>query len=206
MRSSLFFTRFPPIPVYIYGMRIIAGKAKGYQIRIPKGEVRPTQDRVREALFNILGPILPGASMLDLFCGSGSVGLEALSRGAANVRMVDAARASCATSRQNLQQSGLSGGSVIQSDCLSFVRRDRGLYDIIFADPPYCKALGERDMIAELMTDRLADLLKDDGYFIAEAQLGYGVGDAHSRDFPGWKLVDERSYGKNTLLFYRKDL
>lgn len=187
-------------------MRIIAGKAKGYQIRIPKGEVRPTQDRVREALFNILGSILPGARVLDLFCGSGSVGLEALSRGAASVCMVDSSRASCAASRRNLELSRLAGGHIVQSDCLQFVRRDRGLYDIIFADPPYCKALGDRDMIAELMTDRLDELLSQDGYFIAEAQLGYGVGEAHSRDFPGWKLADERTYGKNTLLLYQKDL
>lgn len=184
-------------------MRIIAGKAKGLQIKIPQGEVRPTQDRVREALFNILGPLIDGARVLDLFCGSGSVGIEALSRGAATARMVDASRASCAMARRNLEKSKLSGGSVVQSDCLAFVRRDAGLYDIIFADPPYAKAIGDRDMIAELMTNRLRELLAPDGYFIAEAQLGYGVGDAHSREFPGWMLVDERSYGKNTILFYQ---
>lgn len=187
-------------------MRIIAGKAKGYNIKVPQGEVRPTQDRVREALFNIIGPIIEGAKVLDLYCGSGSVGLEALSRGAASARMVDTARASCAMALQNLDKSKLTGGSVVQSDCLQFVRRDAGKYDIIFADPPYAKAIGDRDMIAELMTDRLHELLADDGYFIAEAQLGYGVGDIHTREFPGWRLIDERSYGKNTILFYRKDV
>lgn len=187
-------------------MRIIAGKAKGYNIKVPQGEVRPTQDRVREALFNIIGPIIEGAKVLDLYCGSGSVGLEALSRGADSARMVDTARASCAMARQNLDKSKLTGGSVVQSDCLQFVRRDAGKYDIIFADPPYAKAIGDRDMIAELMTDRLHELLADDGYFIAEAQLGYGVGDIHTREFPGWRLIDERSYGKNTILFYRKDV
>ena len=185
-------------------MRIIAGKAKGYNIQVPQGEVRPTQDRVREALFNILHPILNGARILDLFCGSGSVGLEALSRGAASVRMVDTAKQSCAMARKNLEKSKLSGGSVVQSDCLQFVKRDASKYDIIFADPPYAKAAGDRDMIAELMTDRLHELLTDDGYFIAEAQVGYGVGDIHTREFPGWELVDERTYGKNTILFYRK--
>lgn len=185
-------------------MRIIAGKAKGYLIRVPQGEVRPTQDRVREALFNILGTLIQGARVLDLYCGSGSVGLEALSRGAASARMVDASRASCAMAKQNLDKSKLIGGSVVQSDCLQFVKRDSGKYDIIFADPPYAKAIGDRDMIAELMTDRLHELLADDGYFIAEAQLGYGVGDIHTREFAGWQLIDERTYGKNTILFYRK--
>ena len=187
-------------------MRIIAGKAKGYNIKVPQGEVRPTQDRVREALFNIIGPIIVGARVLDLYCGSGSVGLEALSRGAASARMVDTARQSCAMARTNLEKSKLIGGSVVQSDCLQFVKRDMGKYDIIFADPPNAKAIGDRDMIAELMTDRLHELLADDGYFIAEAQLGYGVGDIHTRDFPGWRLIDERTYGKNTILFYRKDV
>lgn len=186
-------------------MRIIAGAAKGLPIRVPEGEVRPTQDRVREALFNILGPLIEGAQVLDLFCGSGSVGIEALSRGAVSVRMVDAARTSCAVTKQNLERSRLSGGSIVQSDCLSFVRRDRGVYDLIFADPPYCKAIGDRDMIAELLTDRAAELLAPGGYFIAEAQLGYGVGAAQSCEFPGWRLVDQRHYGKNTILFYQVD-
>lgn len=184
-------------------MRIIAGTARGMPIRVPEGEVRPTQDRVREALFNILGPIIKGARILDLFCGSGSVGLEALSRGAVSARMVDASRASCIAARQNLEHSKLHGGSITQSDCLAYIRRDTARYDMIFADPPYCKAWGDRDMIAELMTDRLSELLAPQGYFIAEAQLGYGVGDTHSREFTGWVLVDERCYGKNTLLFYQ---
>ena len=106
---------------------------------------------------------------------------------------------------KNMERSKLSGGSITQSDCLQFVRRDRGRYDIIFADPPYCKSFGDRDMIAELMTDRLAELLSPDGYFIAEAQEGYGVGDRLSREFAGWKLVDERNYGKNVILFYQVD-
>lgn len=186
-------------------MRIIAGAAKGLPIQVPQGEVRPTQDRVREALFNILGPLIDGARVLDLFCGSGSVGIEALSRGAASARMVDASKHSVNMARKNLERSRLHGGSVVLSDCLQFVKRDFGQYDLIFADPPYCKAIGDRDMIAELLLDRLADLLAPGGYFIAEAQLGYGVGDAHQRDFPGWKLADTRSYGGNTILFYQAD-
>lgn len=186
-------------------MRIIAGKAKGFSIKVPQGEVRPTQDRVREALFNILGNIVEGARVLDLYCGSGSVGLEALSRGAVSACMVDASAQSCTIARKNLENSRLQGGRIVQSDCLAFVKRDAGRYDIIFADPPYCKAIGDRDMIAELMNNRLTELLAPDGYFIAEAQIGYGVGAVGTREFPGWKLVDTRAYGKNTILFYQAD-
>ncbi len=186
-------------------MRIIAGKAKGFNIKVSQSDVRPTQDRVREALFNILGNIIEGARVLDLYCGSGSVGLEALSRGAASARMVDASAQSCAAARKNLENSRLQGGNIVQSDCLAFVKRDAGRYDIIFADPPYCKAIGDRDMIAELMNNRLAELLAPDGYFIAEAQIGYGVGAVGTREFPGWKLADTRAYGKNTILFYQAD-
>lgn len=187
-------------------MKIIAGQAKGLSLLVPKGEVRPTQDRIREALFNILNPILPGARVLDLFCGTGAVGLEALSRGAARACMVDAARASCNAARENMQRSRLQGGSVVQADCLAFVQRERAVYDLIFADPPYCKSVGDRDMIAELLTSRTHELLAPGGYFIAEAQVGYGVGDSFSREFDGWRIVDERTYGKNTLLFYQAAL
>ncbi len=186
-------------------MRIIAGKAKGLSLLIPTGEVRPTQDRVREALFSILGTEIENARVLDLFCGTGSVGIEALSRGATSARMVDASRSSCSTAKKNLERSRLIGGSVTQSDCLSFVKRDRGQYDIIFADPPYCKSSGDRDMIAELMLDRLGELLVSGGYFIAEAQEDYGVGNSQTRDFPGWKLIDERHYGKNVILIYQTE-
>ena len=186
-------------------MRIIAGKAKGLVLKVPQGEVRPTQDRVRKALFDILGDLLEGARVLDLYCGSGSVGIESLSRGAKSARMVDLARASCAAARGNLDKSKLSGGSITQSDCLEFVKRDHGQYDIIFVDPPYCKSIGDRDMIAELMTNRLHELLAPEGFLIAEAQVGYSVGNAQTRDFEGWKLIDERSYGGNVILFYQAE-
>lgn len=184
-------------------MRIIAGAAKGLSLKVPQGEVRPTQDRVREALFNILGDFVQGARVLDLFTGSGSVAIEALSRGAKSACMVDLARASCAMAKQNLEKSRLSGGRVVQSDCLDFVKRERGEYDLIFIDPPYCKSVGDRDMIAELMNNRIHELMSPQSYLIAEAQEGYGVGDAHSREFESWELVDERHYGKNVILIYQ---
>ena len=121
-------------------MRIISGKAGGITLSVPKGEVRPTTDRVREAVFSILNPLMDRADVLDLFAGSGAFGLEALSRGARDARMVDFSRLSCAAARANLVKTGLEGGTVIQGDAVQFVRRELlagRKYDIIFADPPY---------------------------------------------------------------------
>ena len=119
-------------------MRIISGKAGGIALSVPKGEVRPTTDRVREALFSILNPLIDHADVLDLFTGSGAFGLEALSRGAGSSRMVDFSRLSCATAKANLAKTGLEGGAVIQGDAVQFVKRELlagRKYDIVFADP-----------------------------------------------------------------------
>lgn len=183
-------------------MRIISGSARGMVLRVPKGEVRPTTDRVREALFSILGARVEGARVLDLFCGSGALALEALSRGAASARLVDQSAASCRTASENARRLGFSNIAVTNCDCMQFVNRERGVYDLVFADPPYCKFPGDRDMIAGLMAGRLRDLLAPDGIFVAEAQVGYGVGAQSSRTFEGWELADCREYGNNTLLFY----
>ena len=158
-------------------MRIISGKAGGIALSVPKGEVRPTTDRVREALFSILNPLIDHADVLDLFTGSGAFGLEALSRGAGSSRMVDFSRLSCATAKANLAKTGLEGGAVIQGDAVQFVKRELlagRKYDIVFADPPYCKGPADRDFIVELAEAGIAGLLKDGGVFIAEVQEGWG--------------------------------
>lgn len=183
-------------------MRIISGHARGLTLRVPKGEVRPTTDRVREALFSILGNRVDGARVLDLFCGSGALALESLSRGAASARLVDKSAASCRTAADNAARLGFTNARVTNADCAQFVARERGVYDLIFADPPYCKAPGDRDMIAELMQGRLHELLAPGGLFVAEAQQGYGVAEAQGRAFGRWELADSRQYGNNTLLFF----
>lgn len=183
-------------------MRIISGQSKGTVLRVPKGEVRPTTDRVREALFSILGERVVGASVLDLFCGSASLALEALSRGAIRAKMVDSSRASCLTAEDNLKRSGLQGGNIAVCDCMQFVKRDRGQYDLVFADPPYCKALGNRDYIAELLESRLHEMLAPNGIFIAEAQADYGAAAQTDKLPEPWQLLDMRQYGKNVLLLY----
>jgi 16S rRNA (guanine966-N2)-methyltransferase len=118
-------------------MRIIAGEHRGARIFAPKGdETRPTSDRVREAAFNLIGPV-EGASVLDLFAGSGAMGLEALSRGAATATFVENDRDACRTIDRNLEKLRLTGATVLQRDIFQALAADRRSYDLILCDPPY---------------------------------------------------------------------
>jgi 16S rRNA (guanine966-N2)-methyltransferase len=121
-------------------MRIIAGSRKGARIFAPKGhETRPTGDRVREAAFNLIGP-LDGARVLDLFAGSGAMGLEALSRGAAAATFVESDRGAAATIIRNLDKLGLEGATVIREDAARALAADGAAgrrYDLVLIDPPY---------------------------------------------------------------------
>jgi 16S rRNA (guanine966-N2)-methyltransferase len=148
-------------------MRIISGTHKGRRIAAPKGEsTRPTGDRVREALFNIVGPV-DDAAVLDLYAGSGALGLEALSRGARRCVFVESDGAACRVIKENLEALGLTGGLVLQRDALAALTEERRAarrYELILLDPPY-------DRWAELEV-RLADLLpgvvSDHGLVVVE--------------------------------------
>ena len=118
-------------------MRIIAGANRGARIFAPRGEeTRPTSDRVREAAFNLIGPV-EAATVLDLFAGSGAMGLEALSRGAAAATFVENDRDACRTIDRNLEKLGLTGAAVLQRDVFQALAADRRTYDLILCDPPY---------------------------------------------------------------------
>ncbi|MEG1071460.1 MAG: RsmD family RNA methyltransferase [Akkermansia sp.] len=191
-------------------MRIISGTAGGIALQVPKGEVRPTTDRVREALFSILGERIQKAQVLDLFSGSGALGLESLSRGAAYATMVDAAKSSCSTIHKNMDKAALPNGIVHCADAISWVKREAPIgrkYDIIFADPPYCKGLGDRDFIVELARNRVAELLADGGIFIAEAQEGWGIAGIAKGEpvvLPHLTCLDIRRYGNNVIMIFEK--
>src|SRR5215211_3512505 len=118
-------------------VRIIAGERKGHTIFAPKGlDTRPTGDRVREAAFNLIGPVAD-ARVLDLFAGSGAMGLEALSRGAASVTFVESDRAACRTIADNLEKLKLTGARITCGDALWALRQDSRTYDLVLVDPPY---------------------------------------------------------------------
>lgn len=147
-------------------MRVVAGTARGRQLRSPRGRaIRPTSDRAREGIFNSLGSLtdLDGVTVLDLFAGTGALGIEALSRGAAAVTFVDDDRAAVALIEHNLAITGLDGGSVVRAEALQFLRRAPAV-DIAFADPPYAfegwQALlaGLRAGIVVLESDRPVDV------------------------------------------------
>ena len=118
-------------------MRIIAGSKRGARIAAPKGvATRPTGDRVREAAFNLIGPV-DGSTVLDLFAGSGAFGLEALSRGAESATFVESDRAACRTISQNLEKLQLTGARVVCADAVWTLRQETRSYELVLVDPPY---------------------------------------------------------------------
>ena len=118
-------------------MRIIAGTRRGARIAAPKGlATRPTGDRVREAAFNLIGPV-EGATVLDLFAGSGAMGLEALSRGAEKVTFVESDRLACRTISENLEKLRLTGARVVCQDAVWTLRQETRTYELVLIDAPY---------------------------------------------------------------------
>jgi 16S rRNA (guanine966-N2)-methyltransferase len=179
-------------------MRIIAGKAGRIAIKVPSAVARPTTDFVRQAVFSILGESVENARVLDLFAGSGAIGLEALSRGAASCVFVDEHRQACAVIMENLTKARLDGGRAVKAEALSFLKRDAASYDLIFADPPYWKHHGDKDHVGALLkSGLLLPRLAPGGRFIAEVSANQA-----SPVSDEFTLTDRREYGSSAILFY----
>jgi len=143
-------------------VRIVSGSRKGHTIYAPKGrDTRPTSDRAREAAFNLIGA-LDGESVLDLYAGSGAMGLEALSRGAGRAVFVESDRDACRTIERNLEKLRLTGARVACSDVLAFLASERQRYDLVLVDPPY--ELRDHARLARY----LPGVLADDGLIVFE--------------------------------------
>lgn len=171
-------------------MRIISGKHGGRKLKEFSGnDVRPTSDRAKEALFNILGNI-SDLSFLDLFAGTGAVGIEALSRGAFPVTLVDSSAESVKIEKDNLTAIGETA-TVVKSDAYDFLNKSAGVYDIIFLDPPY-----KENAFAALEIVAKRNLLKKGGLLIYE-HSGEGLTPP-----VGLKLHDSRKYGVAKFDFY----
>ena len=179
-------------------MRVITGKARGIQLKTPEGlQTRPTADRVKEALFSIINFDIPGAKVLDLFGGTGQLGIEALSRGAASATFVDAREDSCRLIRENLKRTKLEkDAKVVRSDYMDYLHRCREQYNIIFLDPPYAEVFLENAIkkITEI------DILQSDGIIVTERPLGKEL----PWEFEGYTRSRDYKYGKTLLTIYRK--
>jgi 16S rRNA (guanine966-N2)-methyltransferase len=173
-------------------VRIIAGRCKGGRIAAPKGlDTRPTSDRVREATFNLVGPV-EDAAVLDLFAGSGALGLEALSRGAASAVFVESDRNACVTIRRNLEKLRLDGAEIACSDVLRYLATARGLFDLVLVDPPYEMV----ESLAMRLARYLPPLLGDDGLVVFESPSRVEV------ELPPLRTRTTRRYGSTRVTLF----
>ena len=181
------------------GIRVISGKAKGRKLSLVPGEsTRPIGDRVKESLFNILRYDIEDAQILDLFGGTGSVAIEALSRGAARAMIIDNNRRAIQTIQSNLELTGLSqDASVLQTDAFRFLERSgENRFDLIYVAPPQYHGLWQRAVEA---IDLHPEILHPEGLVVVQI---------HPREYVELELSqlslsDERKYGNTLLVFYQ---
>ena len=177
-------------------MRIIAGVAKGRRLRSPGGATRPLTDRAKEALFSALGARVPGARVLDLFAGSGSLGLEALSRGADAATFVERDRAALSALRANIEAVGL-GGSVVPADVARALEGAPGEYDLVFVDPPWEHSLASVEEVLAAVDGLLAPG--------ATVVVHRRAGEPAPAPPPPWSAPVERKYGDTLLWTYERE-
>ena len=180
-------------------MRVISGTARGIVLKTPEGmTTRPTADRVKEALFSIIQFDIPGSKILDLFGGTGQLGIEALSRGALSAVFVDSHEAACRLIRENLKRVNFQAkAQVIRNDYRAFLKICNQKFDIIFLDPPYAEDFLENSlkMITEI------DILQSGGIIVTERPVGKEL----LYDFPGFSRSKDYKYSNSLLTMYYKD-
>ncbi len=177
-------------------MRVITGTARGRRLKTPEGlDIRPTTDNVKESVFNIIQFDIEGRRVLDLFAGTGQLGIECLSRGAASAVFIDHSREAAAIIKENLKTCGLSG-TVLQQDALGFLR-GCGKFDLIFIDPPY-----DSELYAPVLECiNSVDILSDGGIIICESRRELVLPELR----PPYVKGREYRYGKVKLSVYTKE-
>ncbi len=180
-------------------MRVISGTARGISLKTPDGlATRPTADRVKEAMFSILQFDLPGAAVLDLFGGTGQLGIEALSRGAKSAVFVDEQESACRLIKENLKRTNFQDMAFVKrSDYMSYLKNCTEKYNIIFLDPPYAEVFLENSL--NLITE--IDILQSSGIIVTERPLGKDL----PCEFSGYQRSKDYKYGNTLLVLYRKD-
>lgn len=179
-------------------MRVITGSARGRRLKEPKGlEIRPTTDRVKEAIFSIIQFEVEGRRVLDLFGGTGQMGIEALSRGAAQCVFVDMRRDAVQMMRENLEHTGLiDRAEIVQSDALAYLERSAGKFDVMFVNPPYGSEIVNKVLQAVARIDKVSE----NGIIMCENNSDY--------DWPSvpkpYTLQKEYRYGNVQVAVYRR--
>ena len=180
-------------------MRVVAGRAKGVALKSPDGMLtRPTSDRVKEAMFSIIQFDIPGSAVLDLFGGTGQLGIEAISRGAKCATFVDYREDACRLIRENLKRAGMEReGKIVRMDYMEFLKKNKETFDIVLLDPPYAEEYLENSlkMITEI------DILQSGGIIIAERPLGKDL----LQNLEGFTRSRDYKYGNTLLTVYRKN-
>ena len=179
-------------------MRVIAGSAAGIRLSVPKRGVRPTMDRVKAAIFSSLGDAIIGARVLDLFAGSGALGIEALSRGACSVLFVEEDRQSTNVIEKNLAKTKFEA-RVRQQSVSDFLRYVSGTekFQIIFADPPYEQTKSDERFTEKLVTSKkLGELLAPEGVFVLEKRPNEVLPETKL-----WRVARQKTYGATEVLF-----
>ena len=180
-------------------MRIIAGTAGSQPINVPRNLTRPTTDRVREAVFSSLGEQVIDARVLDLFAGSGSLGIEALSRGAASATFVDSSEDACSIISENLRKPRLNCGTVQKRSISAFLssKLTEDNYDLVFADPPYARDEETAAQVEDLLQNAaLQHAISAEGRLVVES-----FAKAPLPDSPLWEVAKEKIYGKTRVSF-----
>ena len=178
-------------------MRVISGSARGKKLLCAEGlDVRPTLDRVKESIFNMIAFDLPEKNVLDLFSGSGALGIEALSRGAQSCTFIDKSAQSVNITKKNLEATHLlDSASVLNCDSIDFLKNTDKKFDIIFIDPPYESDLYEKSLNAI----KESGILADDGFIVLEY-------DATTPNFSAdnFSIIKEKHYGRVTILMLKE--
>ncbi|MCO6430601.1 MAG: 16S rRNA (guanine(966)-N(2))-methyltransferase RsmD [Deltaproteobacteria bacterium] len=180
-------------------MRVVSGSAKGRKLlAVPGDSTRPILDRVKTALFDVLRPRIDGASVLDLFAGSGSVGIEALSQGASQCTFIDINDKACKTVRENLERCGFTqSAEVLKADAFSFLRKCKRSFDLIYVAPPQYKSLWLEALQA--IAER-PHLLTDTGFIVVQ------IDPLEYEEFycSAFRESSSRKYGSTLLVWYEQ--
>lgn len=179
-------------------MRVISGSARGKKLECPEGiDIRPTLDRVKESVFNMIAFDIADATVLDLFSGSGALGIEALSRGASHCVFVDKSSQSISATQKNIEATRFGDAScVINADSIEFIKKTDKTFDIIFIDPPYESELYE----ISLRAIKDSGVLSDDGFIVLE----YDINTTPPFKTFGFEIIKDKKYGRVKILIMKE--